>query len=494
MNMRLAITLCVSTLGSYSAFAIPPDTVSPNISAGVMVLKENGEVRTRDINNSEQRPHGIVSQPIPVQITEEPRVKQLTCGASHTVIRRTDHSVGWLGFYDAQESPQEKRNLNEQKDRLRILSNIGNITQIASGDEHTLLLRSDRTVWAYGKGEKGQLGNGKNETSMMPVPVTGLTGVVAIAAGGESSLAIYGDGFVATWGSNKFGQLGDGTTDNHSTPVTITGLTPINAAAMGKDHALAVSKQDGTVRIWGNNKDRQILDSSTAKITVPQKVPQLSGVQAVAAGEGFSLALLNDNTVSIWGALPSGQKSLPDGQNRGPENTFATSMPTRILGLENVVQIAAGSSHALARLQNGTLKAWGLNDLGQLGDGTRNNQHSPVAVKGLEGITDIAVGTKHSCAVRNDYTAWSWGGNPTNIADSSRVPKSHSNRIKRNLDVRDQAKLPLVTFVPAPRTDSQRLALTSGIRSQDSIITHPHSPHGESECMKMSPPVAPSVQ
>ncbi len=479
MNKYLLVMLLIANLGSQGVFAVSPDI-------------------------SEKRVGRTICQPTPAQVTEESRAEQVACGASHIVIRRTDHSVGWLGFYDAQESSQGEKNLNEQTDRLRILNSIGNVIQVASGDEHTLLLRSDRTVWAYGKGDKGQLGNGQNRHSLVPVRVSGITNALAIAAGGDSSLAIDGEGLVATWGNNEFGQLGDGTTDNRSTPVTISGLPPITAATMGKDHALAVSKKDGNVWIWGNNKDRQILDHSTAKITAPQKVPELSRVKAVAAGKAFSLALLNDNTVSAWGPSP---ESSPDGRDRG--NPLVTSTPTQIPGLENVVQIAAGPSHALARLQNGTIRAWGLNDLGQLGDGTRNNQHSPVTVKGLEGITDIAAGAKHSCAVRNDHTVWSWGSQPTpaathknnsvDITSESSFPKSHSNRIKRNSE--DPAQPPLVTFVSAPRSGSQLLAFTSNINSHGSLSfkqqvdSHPHSYHGgESECIKMSPPLAPSAQ
>ncbi len=443
MNKRLLVILLIANFGSRGAFAI-----SPNISTEVMPLKEKGESRAAiDVNNSDQLTDGIVSQPIPVQITEEPRAKQVTCGASHTVILRTDHSVGWLGFYDAQVPPQGEKNFSEQKDRLRVLNNIGNIIQVASGDEHTLLLRSDGTVWAYGKGEKGQLGNGQNRHSLVaPVRVSGITNALAIAAGGDSSLAIFGDGFVATWGSNESGQLGDGTTENRSVPVTITEFadgSKITGAAMGKNHAL-VRREDGTVWIWGSNKDQQILGNSESMITTPQKIPELSKVKTVAAGEGYSLALLENKTVFAWGASPeSSPESSPDGQNRqntGLGTPLVTSTPTQIPGLENVVQIAVGSSHALARLQNGTLKAWGNNDHGQLGDGTFNSRNAPVAVKNLTGITNIAAGKKHSSAVRNDATAWSWGSNENQQLGLS-VAREHRSAMKLTASGIDTQKI-----------------------------------------------------
>ncbi|PWU05575.1 MAG: RCC1 repeat-containing protein [Verrucomicrobia bacterium] len=406
-------------------FTPQPSVLKNNVekvTAGIdttYALRKDGNISAFGSFESGQMGDGIGSHATAVQVYEETKADNVTCGISHTAIRRVDGTVGWVGFYDTEKFAREEKNPNDQSYKLKILMTLGTIIQVASGNHHSILLRSDGTVWAYGKGEKGQLGDGKNETSMIPVQVTGLTNILAIAAGGESSLAICSDGSVMTWGSNEFGQLGDGTTDDRPRPVTVSGLPQIIATApgegqesmskeerticaMGKDHAL-VRAADGTLWIWGNNKDRQLIGSADTIIKTPQKVPNLTDVKSVAAGEGFSLALLKNQTVFAWGKNFVGQLGLG--------NEVATPTPTSIPGLTSVAQIAAGTWHSLARLKDGTVKAWGLNDLGQLGNGTFNNRNSPVTVQGLERITDIAAGERHSLAVRNDHTIWSWGSN-----------------------------------------------------------------------------------
>lgn len=376
------------------------------ITAGIdttYALKKDGTISAFGAFESGQMGDGTTNHATAVQVDKETQADKVSGGVSHTVIRRANGNVGWMGFYNTEKFSRGGKSPYDQDYRLQILTRIGNIKQIASGDEHTLLLKTDGTVWAYGKGDKGQLGNGRKESSMVPVQVIGLTNVTAIAAGGDSSLAICENGRVMTWGSNEFGQLGDGTTENQSIPVRIAGdPTQITGAAMGKNHAL-LCKENGTVWIWGNTEGRQIMDNRDTFTKKPQQVPQLANVKSVAAGEGFSLALLKNQTVVAWGANYLGQLGLG--------NQVATTVPTAIPGLTRVAQIAAGTWHGLARLEDGTLKAWGLNDCGQLGDGTFSNQNSPVTVKDLAGITDITAGEKHSCAVRNDHTAWSWGSN-----------------------------------------------------------------------------------
>jgi alpha-tubulin suppressor-like RCC1 family protein len=248
----------------------------------------------------------------PVQLYGETAANKVACGVSHSIIRRVDGSIGWVGNYDGQNRVIGERNPNDQTYRLKVLSSLGTITQVASGDHHTLALRSDGTVWAYGYGANGQLGDEKNASSMVPVQVKGLTSIKAIAAGGSSSLAIKQDDSVVAWGANESGQLGNGTTANQSTPVAVTGLSQITSIAMGKNHAIA-RKSDGTAWIWGNNELNQLESGGAKKITIPKQVSSFTTtVESVAAGYAFSLALLNDHSVKSWGLNHVGQLGLGD--------------------------------------------------------------------------------------------------------------------------------------------------------------------------------------
>lgn len=116
--------------------------------------------------------------------------------------------------------------------------------QVAAGGCHTLTLKEDRTVWAWGNNYYGQLGDGTTTSNNSPVQVTGLTGVKAVAAGMLHSVALNEDGTVWAWGENYYGQLGDGTTVNETSPVQVAGLTGVKAVATGDYHTLAL-KEDG---------------------------------------------------------------------------------------------------------------------------------------------------------------------------------------------------------------------------------------------------------
>ena len=137
----------------------------------------------------------------------------------------------------------------------------------------------------------------------------------------------------------------------------------------------------------------------------PVQVSGLSGVQAIVAGTAHALALKNDGTVWAWGANSNGQLGDGTGTDR--------STPVQVTGgMAGVTALAAGVTHSLAAKNDGTVWAWGGNDAGQLGDGSTTDHSTPVQVSGgLVGAVGLAAGTYHSLAVKNDGTVWAWGGN-----------------------------------------------------------------------------------
>ncbi|MEX2237778.1 MAG: RCC1 repeat-containing protein, partial [Dehalococcoidia bacterium] len=235
---------------------------------------------------------------------------------------------------------------------------------------------------AWGDDAGGQLGDGGTNTSQpTPVTVSGLATVTAIAAGaagGAHSLALLSDGTVRAWGYDLFGQLGDGGTNtDQPTPVAVSGLATVTAIAAGGNHSLALLS-DGTVRAWGYDGEGQLGDGGTnTEQPTPVAVSGLATVTAIAAGGAHSLALLSDGTVRAWGDDLFGQ--LGDGGTNTDQPT-----PVAVSGLTAVTAIAAGGGHSLALLSDGTVRAWGLDSSGQLGDGgTNTDQPTPVAVSGL---------------------------------------------------------------------------------------------------------------
>jgi len=155
---------------------------------------------------------------------------------------------------------------------------LSGVTAISAGENHTVALKTDGTVWAWGSNTSGQLGDGTGgeyETSIISVQASSLTGVTAISAGEEHTVALKSDGTVWTWGYNKYGQLGDGTKKTRKTPVRVTGLSDVTAISAGLYHTLAL-KTDETVWAWGANAGGQLGDGTTTNRKIPVQVTGLN--------------------------------------------------------------------------------------------------------------------------------------------------------------------------------------------------------------------------
>ena len=154
---------------------------------------------------------------------------------------------------------------------------------------------------------------------------------------------------------------------------------------------------------WGENSSGQLGDESFAQSDTPVLASGLNFVNAVAAGKSHSLALLSDGSVVAWGGNSSGQ--LGDGEEG------SSDVPVHVTGVSEVKAIAAGVDQSLALLNNGTVLAWGGNESGELGDGNTGESEAPVAVKGLAGVTAIAAGGKHGLALLSSGQVMAWGEN-----------------------------------------------------------------------------------
>jgi alpha-tubulin suppressor-like RCC1 family protein len=227
---------------------------------------------------------------------------------------------------------------------------------------------------------------------------------------------------LSAWGNNYFGQLGDGTYgNNRTTPAEVSDLhgAEVEAIAGGQGHTLAL-KSDGTVLAWGYNQDGELGDGKTKTDSPkPVRASDLKGFRAIEGGGWFSLALKNDGSVWAWGYNQDGELGHGTATNAKEtkcENTAeagsaqvrssCTNSPTpvRVSKLGGVQAIAAGSAHSLALKEDGTVWAWGANDQGQLGNGSKTlggktlGINSPAKVKDLAGVKVIAAGLDFSLA------------------------------------------------------------------------------------------------
>jgi alpha-tubulin suppressor-like RCC1 family protein len=304
-------------------------------------------------------------------------------------------------------------------------------TRIGSGENHSVALRTDGTLWAWGSNAFSQFGNGNTTGRTLPAqvlaPVAALPGTTwtDVATGVNHLLARRSDGTLWGWGFNANGNLGDGTTTTRVSPVLIP--APVGAAAgttwgqVATNSFTLALRSDGTLWSWGDNQFGQLgsggttARSSAGLVAAPAGAPATSTWTAVALGASHALALRSDGTLWAWGYNTYGQL----GDNSSTNRLLPTQVntPTAAAAGTTWTGIAAGEYFSLGLRSDGTLWAWGYNFYGQLGDASTTSRQVPVAVVTPAPVgagttwTRVAAGQGHSAALRSDGSLWAWGKN-----------------------------------------------------------------------------------
>ncbi|MCL2796980.1 MAG: Ig-like domain-containing protein, partial [Firmicutes bacterium] len=273
---------------------------------------------------------------------------------------------------------------------------------VTAGNAHSLAIKKNGSLWAWGQSNYGQLGNGGTTQRSTPVQIGIDYDWDSVTAGAYHSLAIKKDGSLWAWGYNKYGQLGDGTTTIRSRPVQIGIDYDWDFVIAGGDHSLAI-KKDGSLWAWGNNGGSQLGDGTTTIRSRPVQIGIDYDWDFVTAGGDHSLAIKKDGSLWAWGYNSVGQ--LGDG------TTIDRGAPVQI-GIDYDWDfVTTGSGHTLAIKKDDSLWAWGYNSVGQLGDGTTTNRSTPVQI-GIDYDWDYVIaGGTHSLAIKKDDSLWAWGEN-----------------------------------------------------------------------------------
>lgn len=289
--------------------------------------------------------------------------------------------------------------------RIKVTKNA-EVKSVAAGANHSLIVKSDGSLWACGWNEYGQIGDGTTTDRHTPVKI--MYGVASVAAGNAHSLIIKNDGSLWACGRNDYGQLGDGTTTDKLTPVKI--MDGVASVAAGVRHTLII-KNDGSLWACGRNQCGQLGDGTTTDKLIPVKI--MDDVSSVAADGIHSLIVKTDG--SLWACGWNAQGQLGDGTT--------TDRHTPIKIMDGVSSVAAGYNHSLIVKTDGSLWACGYNPYGQLGDGTTTDRHTPIKI--MDDVLSVAGGDAHTLIVKTDGSLWACGYNVVGELGDGTTTDSH---------------------------------------------------------------------
>lgn len=261
------------------------------------------------------------------------------------------------------------------------------------------------TVLSWGSNGAGQLGRGKTSDILRAGPVSGLPDIVEIGAADDASFAIDAAGQVWSWGNPDV--LGR-TSSSGLRPGRILGLSGITSVVGSLDHALA-RRSDGAVFAWGHNEFGQLGDGHRARQhPLPLQVAGLPPASVVAVGPNFSAAVTEDGSVYTWGLNDGNALGLAGLGVTEPGGSFPS--PVLVPGISTATRLTIGNRHVLVLLADGSLIAWGFNDHGQLGRGSRfPNSGYPRPVRGSLRFRAVAAARYSSIAVTRDGRVAQWG-------------------------------------------------------------------------------------
>ena len=415
-----SVLLSTSAVPTFPAFA---DFVA--LSSGVfhgVALQSNGEIYAFGDNSAGQFGSGTRANSTSLVAAGSDALGWVGSepGGQFTIARRSNGTLwNWGDNFTGQ--------LGDGSSTARLTPGLTgsatNWSAQSAGLSHAVALRSDGTLWSWGDNSRGQLGDNTGNPSLVPIQITtpGSNGWAALAAGDDHTLGLRGDGTLWAWGDNDSGQLGVGSNVQGDQPqqVLIPGGTGNSdniwvAIAAGASHSIGL-QSDGSLWVWGDNSLGQLGDPAFgAGINFPIQLANPafnndSSWKAVAAGQGHTLGLQADGTLWAWGDNSDGQlgnlgAALATGQPPAPVLNGSAAP---------YVAVAAGDKHAAARRADGTLWSWGDDLAGQLGNGpSPGSGATPVQEAGLSSDWAlVSAAGSHSVALKAAGTLWSWGDN-----------------------------------------------------------------------------------
>ncbi|MEI2358436.1 InlB B-repeat-containing protein, partial [Mesobacillus zeae] len=368
----------------------------------------------------------VIFSSTPVSAIGLKNIKSISTSNRFSMAVMEDGTLWWWGntFFPLQDS----YNTGYSKSNIPVqLEGIDNVKEVSLGDDYAIILKKDGTVYSVGSSYYGRLGTGgsiddpnRGGYSQGISQIETLKDVVAVSVSKEYALALKEDGTVWAWGRNNYGQLGNGTLTSSSTPVQVLVANNINKIVAGENTSFAID-ENGFLWGWGRNSN-YLIGSGSGSTSTPTLVYNLTNVTSIEANSNFALIKKSDGTIWGWGKNSNGLLNEADGGGTvgptllndlegiaifktAPEAIVAVTASGKVKikgklfekvdseykveNLDYISNVSISEDHVLVLNEEGIVKAWGKNDVGQLGNGNLINSNVPLMLPGITNIVDV---------------------------------------------------------------------------------------------------------
>jgi alpha-tubulin suppressor-like RCC1 family protein len=328
-----------------------------------------------------------------LQWSDLPGIKQVSAGGGHTLAIKNDGSLWAWGRNNVGQLGLGDSGLENGRHAPTQVGTDTNWASVSAGLSHTVAIKTDGSLWAWGANDQGQLGLGNRTDKTSPQRVGTDTDWASVSAGGSHTIALKTDGSLWAWGDNWWGQLGLGDQTLRTAPERVGTDTDWTSVSAGDYYTMAI-KTDRSLWAWGDNTNGQL--GLGNRIYMPTQVGTETNWESVSAGGRHTTAIKTDGSLWAWGDNWWGQLGLG--------NTTHRTTPTQVGTDTNWASVSAGGGHTAAIKKNGSLLAWGVN-----WDGSR--EPVPVWVGTDTNWISVSAGGAHIMALKSDGSLWAWGDN-----------------------------------------------------------------------------------
>ena len=324
---------------------------------------------------------------------------QVSAGGVHTVAVRSN-GIAW-SWGSGADGRLGNNSTTVRSSPVSVVGGFSDWCNVSAGGAHTVAVRTGGTAWVWGCNNVGQLGDNTTTTRSSPVSVVGgFTNWCQASAGNNHSLAVRSNGTIWAWGYNGNGSaspLGDGTSISRSSPVSVIGGFTDWCSVSGGSSFSAAVRTNGSAWAWGIGGNGVLGNGTTTDTLSPVSViGPISDWYNVSAGLFHTLAVRRSGSAWAWGFNGSGLL--------GNNTTTDRSSPVSVVGgFSDWCNVSAGCVHSLGVRSSGSAWSWGCNNSGRLGDNTTTNISSPVSVVGIStSWCQVSAGQYHSVALSYD--------------------------------------------------------------------------------------------